>query len=75
MNLFSRGLAVAALLALPLSAAAPMSLAEGISALPIADESRTGYARTKFKPNRGRPPAAAGGVHRRAVIAPALCIR
>lgn len=60
MNLFTRGLAAAALLALPLSAATPasgtpapaaasMSLAEGISALPIADESRVGYARTKFK--------------------------
>ncbi|MFF2184563.1 HNH endonuclease family protein [Streptomyces sp. NPDC058155] len=62
MNLFTRGLAVATLFALPLTTAAPasaapesipvaapMSLAEGISALPVADESRTGYARTKFK--------------------------
>ncbi|TXL91615.1 HNH endonuclease family protein [Streptomyces sp. IB2014 016-6] len=62
MNLITRGLAAAALLALPLTtatpaaaapesapAAAPMSLTDGISALPVADESRTGYARTKFK--------------------------
>ncbi|WP_189106209.1 HNH endonuclease family protein [Streptomyces camponoticapitis] len=60
MNLITRGLAAAALLALPLAtttpaaaapepAAAPMSLTASINALPTADEDRTGYQRTSFK--------------------------
>ncbi|TFI30123.1 HNH endonuclease family protein [Streptomyces sp. 4R-3d] len=60
MNLFTRGLAAAALLALPLTTAtsasavpdavaAPMSLAESVRVLPVAAEDRTGYQRTSFR--------------------------
>lgn len=52
-----KALGLALITAMPLFAAAPahaaapttMSVAEGIQALPIATESRTGYERTKFK--------------------------
>ncbi|WP_326811661.1 HNH endonuclease family protein [Streptomyces scopuliridis] len=57
-----RGLVAATILALPLTAApagaaadaapatgAPMTLADGISLLPVAAESREGYQRTSFK--------------------------
>ncbi|MFD5749034.1 HNH endonuclease family protein [Streptomyces sp. NPDC127033] len=58
----TRGLAATALLTLPLTAATAaspvaasvpaavfMTLTEGITALPVADENRDGYQRTKFK--------------------------
>ncbi|MFF3177920.1 HNH endonuclease family protein [Streptomyces sp. NPDC057900] len=49
-----RGLAAAALTVLPLLSAAPaqaeqIRLQDGIAALPLAAENRTGYERTKFK--------------------------
>ncbi|WP_030757570.1 HNH endonuclease family protein [Streptomyces sp. NRRL F-5135] len=62
MTIFTRGLAAAALLTLQLAASAPsavadagpvtlapITLAEGISVLPVAEESREGYKRTLFK--------------------------
>ncbi|MEV5619357.1 HNH endonuclease family protein [Streptomyces bacillaris] len=51
----ARGLAAAALAALPLfsatpvQAAEPLSLADAVRQLPLADESREGYERTSFK--------------------------
>ncbi|MGW6604250.1 HNH endonuclease family protein [Streptomyces sp. NPDC055036] len=62
LKIVKRGLAAAALLALPLTAmpvsaaadmtaavVAPMTLTDGINLLPVAEESREGYKRSSFK--------------------------
>ncbi|PWS50499.1 HNH endonuclease [Streptomyces sp. FT05W] len=55
INNVARGLAAAALTLVPLLAAAPVqaaeviTLADGVRALPLAAESRTGYERSSFK--------------------------